>query len=126
VGYGGGAAVACTLALLRLVLSRRPLAARLPWTVRLPWTARLPWTTGEATAGTAVTAAKPAALPAAAGDATTDTTADTTTAEEPVLEPTAVLHPVITIGVGGKPDFSARNNNSYQEGLPGAYRERIT
>jgi glycosyl transferase family 87 len=115
VGYGGGAAVACTLALLRLALSRRPLAALMPWTARLPWHA------GEGTSRAAVMDALPAALPPAFDDTTArETTADDTTArdttadaaeEVPVLEPTAVLHPTITIGVGGKPDFSARNNS---------------
>jgi hypothetical protein len=121
VGYGGGAAVAGALALLRLVLARRrhatapaeaggtaPAEETVPAKETVPAEEIVPAEetvlaeevvpaegTGElaagATAESAVTPAKPA--------------------DEPVIEPTAVLRSAGTIGDGGKPNF-ARGDES--------------
>jgi hypothetical protein len=84
-GYGGGVAVACSLALLRLILTR----------VRTSPAAGPAALTTDSVAGAAAETATAEAGWEAAG--------------EPVVEPTAVLvrRPAVTIGTDGMPDFSA-------------------
>ena len=97
VGYGGGAAVAAALALLRLVLARRT-----------P-TAPAADVAAEATAGCAAPVVEPASPLALRA------------AEEPVLEPTAVIkHPAVTIGANGKPDFPGTDDTGSYRVLTGS------
>jgi hypothetical protein len=115
VGYGGGAAVAGGLALLRLVLARRSHAtapAGAGGTVAAEETVPAEETepaekSGElavgATAESAVTPAKPA-------DELAEEQPEEP-AEEPVIEPTAVLRPTVPIAADGKPNF-ARGDES--------------
>ncbi len=108
-GYGGGAAVACALALVRYALTRR---------------ARSRAAGAEPATGVAAAAPAPVSTPASAPAAAGATAAGATAADaggQPVIEPTAVRsEPVIeptavrsaravtvTIGAGGLPAFAS-------------------
>lgn len=124
-GYGGGAAIAAALALTRLAIARRPRLsiAGLPGLalIRRPRLAlhhrprhvrgAAPAVDSPASPAMAATGKTPAS-----GAASDETPAGTQPADEPVIEPTAVIsRPTVVIGMGGKPDFSSgEDTGSYR------------